>query len=199
MIRLNQFQSLMGCGAALGYLLGNNLFMEVWMHNKVDPAPLLWQTAFALNMTITTCGDTSIQLGMRSGSRGLRVVGTTIGLTALLNLGLSIVSMKLGSIAGVAFATVLAQAILSLGAAMYLCKHLNLPMMKWILRSLVIPILGVGLAAYLRFRFPPKTIGSFAMLAACYALMLAAAAWSLGVRPGMLKEELKILKSFVRK
>jgi O-antigen/teichoic acid export membrane protein len=202
MNRLNQFQTLIGCGAALAYLLGNNLFMKIWMMHKQDvipPAPLLWQTAFALNMVVTTCGDASIQLSLRSGSRGLRFAGSVIGLTALLNLGLSILAIRHQWIAGVAFATVLAQSVLSLLTSAYLCNRLNLPFITWAVRSWVIPVAGISFAAFLRFKFPEDTIRDLGILALCYLGMLVVAAWGLGIKPAFIKEELKILRSFGRK
>ncbi len=82
MRRLNQFQTLLGCGAALAYLAGNNLFMKIWWLHKADPIapaapPLL--LAFALNMAVTASGDVGIQLALRSGKRGMRVMGMVIG------------------------------------------------------------------------------------------------------------------------
>ena len=202
MQKLNQFQTLLGCGAALAYLAGNDWFMKVWWLHKehvVPAAPLLWQVAFALNMTVTICGDAGIQLSLRSGSKGLRTIGSVIGLTALLNLGLSILAMRMGWIAGVAFATVLAQSVLSVAAGVYVCRQLQLPTLKWLFRSWVLPLAGVGAAAYLRMKLPADSIAHAAILAGCYAAMLAAAAWGLGIRPSLIKEELRILKSFIGK
>ena len=101
MRRLNQFQTLLGCGLGLAYLAGNNLFMKVWWHNSphpIPPAALGLQTAFALNMAITASGDAGIQLSMRSGKNGMRFAGLLIGLTGLLNVALSVVAMERGSL-----------------------------------------------------------------------------------------------------
>jgi O-antigen/teichoic acid export membrane protein len=202
MQRLNQFQTLLGCGAALAYLAGNDWFMKIWWWHKeniVPAAPLLWQVAFALNMTVTICGDAGIQLSLRSGTRGLRAIGSVIGLTALLNLGLSILAMKLGSIAGIAFATVLAQTVLSVSASIYICRQLQLPLRTWIFRSWLLPVAGVGFAAWLRMKLPADSFPHVALLAGCYTAMLAAAAWGLGIRLSFIREELRILKSFIGK
>ena len=157
MRRLNQFQTLLGCGAALAYLGGNNLFMKLWWLHKANPilpAPLALQLAFALNLAVTTSGDTGIQLALRSGSRGLRVAGAAIGLTGLLNLGLSLVAMKMGSLWGIAMATVVAQSVLSLVASLFTCSYLKIAWLPWALKGWLFPVAGIACAGWLRMKLP---------------------------------------------
>jgi O-antigen/teichoic acid export membrane protein len=199
MRKLNQFQTLLGCGAALAYLGGNNLFMKLWWLHKANPilpAPLPLQLAFALNLAVTTSGDTGIQLALRSGSRGLRTAGMAIGLTGLLNLGLSIVAMKMGSLWGIAMATVLAQSVLSLVASYFTCSYLKIEWAPWALKGWLFPVAGIIFAGWLRMQLPGDSAQNLLLLAAAYAALLLAAAWALGVRMGYIKEELQILSKF---
>src|SRR5579884_1147192 len=132
MRRLNQFQVLLGCGAALAYLAFNSIFMKIWwMHkaNPILPAALPLQLAFALNLAVTSSGDAALQVSTRAGQNGLRVIGALSAITGLVNLGLSIVAMRMGSLTGIAMATVLAQSLGMLASSFYLCRHLK---MAWL-------------------------------------------------------------------
>ena len=191
MRRLNQFQTLLGCGAALAYLAVNNLFMKIWwLHsaNPVPPVALGLQTAFALNMAITASGDTGIQLSTRSGKNGLRVAGLLIGLTGLLNVALSIVAMEMGSLWGIAMATVLAQSLLSVGAGYYTCRHLRVPWVPWLLKGWLIPrrrnfarrLAANGTAALLR----PTRLPALEYVAARLGLFGGLAGGSVGLGHG---------------
>src|SRR5262249_35464846 len=149
MRRLNQFQSLLGSGAALSYLAFNTLFMKIWwMHkaNPILPAEVSLQIAFALNMAVSACGDFGLQLALRAGAQGLRVIGGMVGITAIINVGLSIVAMKRQWLEGIALATVVAQALLMLGSSHYLCRRMQLKWLPWALRGCIFPLIGVGFA-----------------------------------------------------
>jgi O-antigen/teichoic acid export membrane protein len=202
MRKLNQFQTLLGCGAALAYLGGNDLFMRIWWLHKPDPispAALSVQLAFALNLAVTTSGDAGIQLALRSGQRGLRVSGTVMALTGLLNLGLSLLAMKLHYLWGVAAATVVAQSALSLVSSYYICRHLRLAWLPWVLKSWMFPLVGICCAGWLRSFWPPDSVVHFCLLAASYAAMLVVIGWALGINTAFIKDELAILKKFTRR
>ena len=207
MQRLNQFQTLLGCGAALAYLAVNDVFMKIWWaHNsvRVQPATLALQTAFALNMAITASGDVGIQMSMRAGKNGLRVAGMMIGLTGLLNVALSIVAMEMGSLLGIAMATVLAQSLLVVGAGCYTCRHLKIPWLPWMLKGWLVPFAGVLLAAWLRPRLPfysPEhtlLVSHVTLLLAAYSAAWLAAAWALGITPAFIRDELALIRTFFR-
>ena len=202
MQRLNQFQTLLGCGAALAYLGGNSLFMKIWwLHkeNPILPAAMPLQLAFALNLAVTTSGDAGIQLAMRSGKRGLRVAGAVIGLTGILNLVLSIVAMKMNSLVGIAMATVVAQSVSSLVASFYICRHLQIKWLPWALKGWFFPLAGISFAAWLRMLWPLDSWPHTLLLITAYVALLALAAWGLGIKAAFIKEELKIVKKFFRK
>jgi O-antigen/teichoic acid export membrane protein len=202
MRRLNQFQTLLGCGAALAYLAGNDPFMRLWwLHspNPTLPAALPIELAFALNVAVTTSGDAGIQLALRSGKRGLRFAGIAIGLTGLLNLGLSLVAMKLSLLWGIAGATVLAQSILSLVASWYICRHLQLAWLPWVLRGWLLPLVGICLAGWLRLIWPADSLPHLLLLAVAYLALLITGAYALGINFAFIRDELKIVRTFIGK
>jgi O-antigen/teichoic acid export membrane protein len=201
MRRLNQFQAVLGCGAALTYIAGNNLLMKIWWlgsPNPVLPVPFLLQAAFALNVAITTSGDAGIQLSLRSGDKGLRTVGTVVGLTGLLKLGASLVAMKYASLAGIAFATVVSQSVLSLFAGAYICRHVKVNWVPWVLRSWLLPLVCISLAAWVR-KLLPDTLGWVAALEGIFMVCLMGIALMMGIDFKFIREELAIVKGFWKK
>jgi O-antigen/teichoic acid export membrane protein len=207
MRRLNQFQTLLGCGAALSYLALNNVFMKIWfLHspNPVLPAPLDLQIAFALNMAVTTSGDTGIQMSTRASKHGLRFAGLLIGVTGLLNVVLSIVAMKRGSLLGIAMATVLAQCLLSVGAGYYTCRHMRINWIPWLLKGWLLPFGGILLAAWLRRELPfysPQNVllwPNILLLLGAYLAAWLAAAWALGLNLAFIRHELSLVRTFFR-
>jgi hypothetical protein len=202
MRKLNQFQALFGCGAALAYLAGNNLFMHVWWAHHphpISPATLPLQLAFALNMAVTTSGDAGIQLAIRSGKGGLRAMGLVIGGTGFINFGLSLVAMRFDSLTGIAMATVIAQSLLSLFASRYVCRHLQMAWLPWVLKGWLAPFVGIILAAWLRHIWPMDSAMHIFLLLGSYAIMFIAAMWAFGINITLIKEELKIVRNLFGK
>ena len=207
-LRLNQFQALLGIAVAVAYLGGNSLFMKIWWwHRKttVAPAPLLLQMAFALNMAVVTSGAAGLEVALRSGPRGLRWSGALMTLTALLNVGLALVAMRAGSLVGIAMATVGAQSLQNLLLSAYACRRLKLQWLSWSLRALVLPVAVVLLAGWLRLHVPLSTpehgvsAANVLILAGSYVALVLGAAALLGIRPAFIKEELAILRGFIRR
>jgi hypothetical protein len=204
MRRLNQFQTLLGCGAALAYLGGNDIFMKLWWGFRgtsdsvhVEPAALILQVAFALNVAVTTSGDTAIQMCTRTGVKGLKAVGIAIALTGLLNLGLSIYAMETGRLWGIAMATVSAQAILSMFASSYICREMKLAWLPWLLRGCIVPIAAISLAGWIRMVCPPDSLLHGTELFGSYAVLFVLGALGLGVNVEFIRSELKpLLKMF---
>ena len=200
--RLNQFQTLLGCGAALAYLAGNNLFMKLWWLHKehpVLPASLLLQLAFALNLTVTASGDAGIQMSLRIGDKGLRITGTIIGLTGLINVALSLLATYYGSLAGIALATVLAQSLLSLGASYFLCRHLRTPWAPWVLKGWLLPLAIISTAGWLRTFFAADSLVPFLEIAGIYVGLFLLLAWSLGINTAFIRDEWAIVRGFLKK
>jgi O-antigen/teichoic acid export membrane protein len=142
--RLLLFQSLLGTCAALGYLAINNWFIKIWVGEAYQMSATI-QWAFAFTLAITAGGDAGIQIAGLCGPRGLRTAGTAIGIAAMVNLALSFVAMKLGSINGVAYATVVAQSGLSIYLARYTARYLGLPARTFVIRAWILPVACVSL------------------------------------------------------
>ena len=169
--RLLLFQSLLGTCAALGYLAVNNWFIKVWVGEAYQmPSSLQW--AFALTLAITCAGDAGLQIAGLCGPRGLRTAGTAIGVGALANLGLSFVSMKLGSINGIAWATVAAQSGVCLYLARFTSRHLGLPVRIFMLRAWLLPVASVGLLAALHAQVGSQDARSVALLLAAAVVLV---------------------------
>jgi O-antigen/teichoic acid export membrane protein len=193
-LKLNRIQTFLGCIAALGYLLVNDLFIRVWIGGE-QQAPLLWQFAFASNLAVTVSGDAAIQVAGRCGSRGIRAAGLAIGGTALLNLTLSYISMMWGSIAGIALATVFAQALLVFILGKFTLGYLLIPRGPFFIKSLLFP-LGIVTAFYaVRLHFQ---ITSPVLWLAYFAAFFIVAR-VLGINFDLLKEEAQLFRrSFSR-
>ena len=193
-LKLNQIQTFLGCVAALGYLLINDLFIQIWIGSE-QQAPLLWQFAFACNLAITVSGDAAIQVAGRCGLHGVRTAGLAIGGTALLNLMLSCISMSYGSIAGIALATVFAQMVLVYILGKFSLGYLLIPRGPFFIKSLLFPLAIVTVFYAARLHFPITS----PMLWLTYLVALFIIAWVLGINLTLVKEEIQLFKrSFVR-
>jgi hypothetical protein len=192
----------LGCGAALAYLAFNNIFIRLWWYhreNLIRPAALTLQIAFALNMAVTASGDTALQLALRSGKNGLRVVGVLIGLTGLLNVALSLAAMQKHWLEGIALATVLAQSVLMLGSSFFLCGHLKVPWLPWVFKGCALPLAGIGFAGWLRTLWPMDSLPHVLMLLGAYAALFVLAAWGLGINRALIKNEFQLIRKLVGK
>jgi O-antigen/teichoic acid export membrane protein len=198
--RLNQFQTMLGCAAALAYLLADDFFITVWLGKDMHmQAPLLLQAAFALNLAINTGRDAGLQAAMRCGDNGVRVVGTLVASGAAINLGLALLAGKMGSIPGIAMAAGIGQSFLGLGTGLYYCRRLELAWLPWAIKSWFVPVAAVGLAASARWFIHPNSTINILALVGGYLLLLLVVAWVQGVRPALLKEEFNIVRSFLRR
>jgi O-antigen/teichoic acid export membrane protein len=196
--RLSVFEIVLGCGAVLGYIAFNNLFVTVWLGDTAHQAPLSWQFAFACNLAVTVGGNAGIQLAMRTGDNGLRISALVIGGTGLLNLGLSILSVKLGSIAGVACATVVAQSISSIWLGIMTCRYLQIPVRQWLARCWLLPVCLTLAAASLKLLFPQNTLVHLGTLCGCYTLLFVAVGWLAGLNWELLRAELVHARALFR-
>lgn len=192
--RLQRFQVVAATAAGLGYLCVNDWFIRLW----VGPAfqvPLALQVAFALNLAITISGDIGIQLIGRLHQRGLRLAALTIAGTGLLNLALSLVAVRLGSILGIAVATVIAQSVSSLILSRATSRAIGLDSRRWAARAWLFPFVVVALGGTARWLLPPDSFApAVALVAICIAL-LATLAWLAGIPRRMLLDEWERLRA----
>ena len=194
--RLNLFQTLLGCAAALAYLALNDSFMRLWLGPRYL-APALLQFAFAWNLAVSTSGDAGIQLAGRFGMEGIRNMGIAVGGTGLLNLALSYLAMKIGFLEGVAFATVIAQSALSLILGWDTCRRLEFSFGAWLAKSWLFPSLIVLGAFGLRAVFLPESVLPIAKLLGCYFVLLVGLAFAIGANRKMLAEEWRIVRGMI--
>jgi O-antigen/teichoic acid export membrane protein len=186
--RLNVFQIVLGCAIALGYLTFNDLVVRIWLGSGYR-ANLAWQVAFACNLVITTGGDAGIQISTRCGDRALKAAGLAVAGTGLLNLVLSLLSASLGSITGVAVATVIAQSVLSLSLGWLTCRHLELSAVKWAARSWLLPLTIVIAASGCKTLLPDISLAHIAGMTGCCAVLLLAACLVVGVDKELILSE----------
>jgi O-antigen/teichoic acid export membrane protein len=173
--RLQRIQCFAAVAAALMYLGVNDAFLAVWLGSGFNQS-LTIQTAFALNLAITVSGDAIIQSRVRADSRGLRIVGQTVGTCGVLNLVLSLIAMKFSSLAGIAFATVFAQLVQMTVLTRSISAALRLPFPRWLLRVIFVPAGSVLLASAVRGHAQPYTlVGALTYVLTCAAILWAVA------------------------
>ena len=195
--RLSTFEIMLTCGATPDVTLAfNNVFIRVWL-DKAHQAPLVWQFAFAANLAVTCGGNAGIQLATRAGDRGLKLAGLTVAGTGFLNLGLSILSVKLaGSIgntaamAGVAVATVIAQSICSIFLGAVTCRHLGISVAKWTVRCWLLPVAFTIGAATLKGILPDDSFLHLGLLSICYLAIFLVTCALAGMNWHLLRTEL---------
>jgi len=194
--RLNRFQTFLGCAAALGYLAINDWFIKFWLgeHYRV---PLLWQAAFAANLAVTASGYVGYELTARCGDRGLRLGGTVVVLTALLNFSLSYLSMKLGSILGIALATVLAQSCLVLTLGRFSYSFISSSWLRLGLKSWLLSIATVAFGYTIRNLVLMDSLAHVLMVAGLFGTALAAVATALGIRAQDIRCELDLVRAML--
>jgi O-antigen/teichoic acid export membrane protein len=196
-VRLNIFQIVLGCAVALFYLTLNDLIMRVWLGPHYKGA-LWWQAAFAANLAVTTGGDAGIQISTRCGNRALKIAGLAFAGTGVLNLGLSILSAKLGSITGIAVATVIAQSVMSLVLGWLVCRHLGLSAVSWSARSWLLPLSCVVIATCCKSMLPNLTLPHILGMAGCSAILLFATCALAGLDLDLVRSEWKTVRSMLK-
>jgi O-antigen/teichoic acid export membrane protein len=192
--RLSIFEVVLTCGAAFGYLAFNNLFVRLWLGNA-HQAPLAWQFAFACNLAVTGGGNAGIQLATRTGDQGLKRAGLAAIGAGVLNLGLSIFSVKLESITGVAVATVIAQSVYSMYLARLSCRFLGISTARWIARCWVLPVVSTLIAVTLKHLFPDDSVAHLGLLSVSYVVLLLVVCRLAGVTRELLRAEMNQLRA----
>jgi len=192
--RLSQFQTVLGCAGALGYLAVNDWFVRLWLGRNFQ-APLSWQVAFAGYLAITCAGQLGFDLAPRCCEGGLRVGGIAAALMALLNLGLSLIAMKMHWVLGIALAGVVSQSIGLIGIGWYTCRQMQISWWRLSVRNWLLAVAVTAFGVFLHRWLP---IGSI-LTAAATAIICGGAvflvAYILGFRIKDLREEALVLKS----
>jgi hypothetical protein len=191
---LQKLQVFFACAASIAYLAINDRFIQAWLGTDFH-VPLALQIAFALNLAVTISGDIGIQLLGRLDPSGVRIAGLTIGATGLLNLGLSYAAMKVGWILGIASATVIAQSAASLILTYHTCRLLDVNWKPWVMRTWLLPLGVIALAAITRKAFPLENFSNVASMVGIFLLLMMAVVWVLGIRREMITAEWKLIRA----
>lgn len=196
--KLGKFQTLFGASAALAYLFINDWFVTLWLGADFL-VPLNLQVAFAANLAVTACGYAGFELTARSGPHGLRYGALTVGVAAVLNLGLSLVAVRFGHAAGIAWATVVAQSVLILACGRYSYRFLGLSWKNLVLRNWVCCLLLVGLVWLVRWQFPLNSPAHLAVALVTSAILIRGLMYGIGFRLRDLHNEMAVVRSLFQK
>ncbi|MGH8101033.1 MAG: hypothetical protein ACREIW_07030, partial [Chthoniobacterales bacterium] len=204
-LRLNKFQTFLGCCAALVYLMINDAFMRFWMRGQNLEVPLLWQIAFAGVLAITGPGSTPNYVALRCSDRGIRVTGVVALLCALLNFGLSFLSMELSpvlgmkfSIFGIALATLIAASVKFLYLGRFCAQELGISAWTLIIKNWLLALGVVFFAVLVRCTLPQTGAINIALLVLIQLLAFLAIARAAGLGWSDLQEEKRILAAMFR-
>lgn len=162
LFRVHQFQTFLGCCAALVYLSVNNWFMNLWLGSDFQ-VPLLWQIAFAANVAVTGAGAMGFELAFRCCDEGIRTGGIASLIAAFLNFGLSLLSLGLssvvgmnGSIFGIALATAIAQSALHLYLGHFTARQLKISWWKLTVKNWLLAVATMAFAGLIRVTIPQQ-------------------------------------------
>jgi O-antigen/teichoic acid export membrane protein len=192
--RLNQFQTLLGCTGALLYLAVNDWFIRFWLGKSLH-APLSWQAAFAASLAITSAGQIGWDVAARCCDRGIRVVGVAAALMMLLNLGLSLAAMKVGSIFGIALSGVISGTAALLAMGWYSCRQIGMSWWRLSLRTWLLALAVTVLGVIMRILMPVQSaLAGGVTVGVCLAAILLIA-FLLGIRIKDVRREIAILRS----
>jgi O-antigen/teichoic acid export membrane protein len=194
--RLNKFQTILGCGAVLTYLAINDAVMKIWLGAEYQ-APLLWQAAFAANMAVSAAGYAGFSLAGRCNERGIRFGGIVVAVTGLLKLILSYAAMKMGSILGIALATVISQSFVVLTLSWYTARHLKLSFWDFAIKGWVISLAMVIVSLALRIILPLDSATNLFFIGGISGVALLAAAWVMNVRLADVRHEFAVFRSIL--
>ena len=195
--RLNKFQTFLGCAAVLVYLAVNDWFIGFWLGKDLQ-VPLVWQVAFAAILAVSAAGYAGVDLAARCCDQGLRVGGITMLLAALLNLGLSWVAMRRGSVLGIAAATVIAQSATVLFLGWFACRKIKMSWWRLSLRNWLLGLAMVAAGWGMRQLLPMDDVWAILMQVVANLALLWVAARIVGIGREDLRQEIAICRAMLR-
>ena len=113
---------------------------------------------------------------------------------ALLNLGLSLIAMRLGSIFGMALAGVVSTSAALLGLGWYSCRQIKMSWWRLSLRNWLLALAVIALGVGLRIWLPVHSVLTACVTAGICLLTVLVVAFLLGIRPKDVREEMIILR-----
>jgi hypothetical protein len=111
--------------------------------------------------------------------------------TALLNLALSFVALKLQWLPGIAWATVVAQLVLGVAVFRFIGRQLEFSAKRRFVRGCAVPLICIAVVAWARFGWNPGDIPGRIALLALFGAAIAALAVVNGITPRFLAQEFR--------
>jgi O-antigen/teichoic acid export membrane protein len=195
-LRLNKFQTSLGCCAVYVYLNCNDWFVGLWL-GKDFHVPLSWQAAFAITLGVNAAGLMGSDLLSRCCERGIRLGGVSGLVASLVNFVLAFAAMKAHSIFGIALALATVMSAQNLLFGWYSCRELQLSWWRLSVRNWLLALLFVGLG--LLARIVGMQAGRWGILWAVMAgpLVVLLACWLSGIRLEDLRQEKKVFGALI--
>ncbi len=172
LFRVNQFQTFLGCCAALIYLDVNNWFMGLWL-GKDFLVPLLWQVTFAGILAVTGAGAMGAELALRCSDEGIRYNGVACLLAALLNFGLALIAVTsssfLGmnlSIFGISLAAVIVLSALHLTLGRFTARQLKISWWQLTVKNWLLALATLAFGLLIRIFVPSQNAAGISLLIA---------------------------------
>jgi peptidoglycan biosynthesis protein MviN/MurJ (putative lipid II flippase) len=113
---------------------------------------------------------------------------------ALLNLGLSVIAMKMGSLFGIALAGVISQSIGLIGIGWYTCRQMEISWWRLSVRNWLLAIAVTGLGVFLHKWMPINSLLTAAATAVICIGAVLVVVFLLGIRAKDLREEALVVK-----
>jgi O-antigen/teichoic acid export membrane protein len=205
MTRVNQFQTFVGCCAALVYLDANNAFMKLWL-GRDYLVPLCWQAAFAGVLAFTGAGTMGTILSLRCCEKGIRYNGVASLLCSVVNFGLAFAAVKssslLGmnySIFGVALSAVVILSAFVLALGLYAARQLHLSWWKLTLKNWLLALATLIFGLLIRILLPLQSIANICLMIVADAVAFVIILRMVGIRLKDLQQEKEIFLSMFKK
>ena len=195
--KLRKLQTFLGCAVSITYLAVNTLFVRWWFGPQAS-ASFDLQAAFAFTLLLSVSSESAIQLWGRISESALQKASTTVVLSALVNLGLSYVAMKIGWIEGIAWATWIARAFFAAFAIRAVSAEFEIPVWRWLANVFLVPTILLAISICLKELISPQTALEWIVLAVCNLILLVISFFICGLRPSLFREELIALKDVLR-
>jgi O-antigen/teichoic acid export membrane protein len=195
---LQRLQIWVTMGVAVAYVFLNNKFIELWLGADLQIS-IYVQLAFAANLVFAAAGDAGMRGISMFSDKNLAYFGRAIFAMGVLNLALSVLATKYQSLVGIAVGTAVAQFALNCLLAVRVYRDHGWTSREFLLRTLVHPLIFVGLLCAVRLLLPMETISQQIVAGIVAASLLVLEFWVLKLRPHELVHEAKQLLALLRR
>ncbi len=202
--RVNQFQTFVGCCAALVYLQGNDAFMKLWL-GRDFLVPLYWQAAFGGLLAVNSAGLMGTVLAYRCCEGGIRYSGVVALLASVINFGLAFAAVKSSSFLGmncsifaVALSAVMIQTVYQLALGRYAARQLGLSWWKVSVKHWLLAMATLAFGLLIRTFVPPHNLANISLLIAADTGVLVIVLRIIGIRLKDFQQEKDIFLSMFK-